>query len=217
MTTLAWLFILAAIVLIRQVSKGRVMNLGEDLSDMFIAVASGDNKGLTDVLSRSGEAATSTVAGTNTDSSTGTISYHGKGNPANGAPKGTPATNVAVLRSAVELGEAAKGYRFAATGPDYYDCSGLMWRACQKAGYTGARFTTATIGLSKKFQRLADPSLGVSQVTVGDIVVWPGHHMGVVSTAGKFYSARSLKTGIGTSDIAGFGGFGKPIYYRLVP
>lgn len=215
MTTLGWLFIFSAIVLIRQVSKGRVMNLGEDLSDMFIAVASGDNKGFADVLSRSGEAATSTTV--SADTSSGTLTYYGKGNPANGAPKGTPAANVIILREAVNLGEAAKGYRFAATGPDYYDCSGLMWRACQKAGYTGARFTTATIGLSKQFQRLASPDLGVSQVTVGDIVVWPGHHMGVVESSGKFYSARSLKTGIGTSEIAGFGGFGKPVYYRLIP
>lgn len=207
MDTLAWLFILAGIILIRQVSKGRVMNLGQDLSDAFLAIASGDNAGLQSVISRTGDSTTD-VDGTTT------LTKYGAGNPANAAGANVPASNTTILRSAVELGQAAKGYRFAATGPDYYDCSGLMWRACQKAGFKGGRFTTYTLKGNKAFTQISDPKLGVSQVMLGDIVLWPTHHMGVVSGNGRFYSARSVKSGISEANIENFGGFGTPIYMR---
>lgn len=207
MNTIGWLFILGAILLARQVTKGRVMNLGQDLSDAFIAAASGDTNGLTAVLARTGTSNT-------TSEFSGTLTNKGLGNPANAADATTPKANATILREAVNLGQAAQGYRFGASGPTYYDCSGLMWRACQKAGYTGGRFTTFTIKGNKSFTQIGDPSLGVSQVTLGDLVVWPTHHMGVVSAPGRFYSARSVKSGISQADIAGFGGFGKPIYMR---
>lgn len=209
MNTIGWLFILGGFLLIRQVSKGRVKNLGEDLSDAFIAAASADTKALSAVLARTGTS-NDVIA----DLGTGTYAYKGKGNPANAADASTPQANAIILREAVNLGEAAKGYRFAASGPDYYDCSGLIWRACQKAGYTGGRFTTFTVKASKAFAQLGDPSLGVSQVTLGDIVLWPTHHMGVVSAPGRFYSARSVNSGIGESPIDNFSGYGKPIYLR---
>jgi cell wall-associated NlpC family hydrolase len=209
--TLGWLFIFSAVILGRQVTKGRVMNLGEDLSDAFIAVASGDTKSLGEVLSRSGDSTT-----VDQTSTVGTFENKGHGNPANAADKTTPANNVTILREAVNLGEAAKGYKFGASGPDYYDCSGLVWRACQKVGFTGGRFTTFTIRGNKSFQQLADPSLGVSQVTLGDLVVWPRHHMGIVSGKGRFYSARNPRSGIGEASIDGFRGNEKPIYLRYI-
>jgi cell wall-associated NlpC family hydrolase len=207
MDTIAWLLILSGFVLIRQVTKGRVMNLGQDLSDAFLAIASGDQGKLSEVISRNGDSAT------DTDGTT-TLTKYGAGNPANAAGANTPAANATILRSAVDLGQAAKGYRFAATGPDYYDCSGLMWRACQKAGYKGARFTTFTLKGNKAFTQVSDPKLGVSTVTLGDIVLWPTHHMGVVSGNGRFYSARSVKSGISEANIENFGGYGTPIYMR---
>jgi cell wall-associated NlpC family hydrolase len=207
MDTIAWLLMLAGIVLIRQVSKGRVMNLGQDLSDAFLAIASGDQTKLTEVFSRSGDSATDTDG-------TATLTKYGAGNPANAAGPTVSAANTTILRSAVELGQAAKGYRFAATGPDYYDCSGLMWRACQKAGYKGGRFTTYTLKANKAFTQISDPKLGVSTVALGDIVLWPTHHMGVVSGNGRFYSARSVKSGISEANIENFAGYGTPIYMR---
>lgn len=207
MDTLAWIFMLAGIIIIRQVTKGRVMDLGKDLSDAFLAIASGDTAGLQDVISRTGTSATDSDG-------TGTLEKYGAGNPANAAGANVPATNTTILREAVALGEAAKGYRFGATGPDYYDCSGLVWKACQKAGYKGGRFTTYTLKSNSKFTQIGDPTLGVSNVMLGDIVLWPTHHMGVVSGNGRFYSARSVKSGISEANISGFGGFGKPIYMR---
>lgn len=227
MTTLAWLFILTAVILVQRVSKGRVMSLGEDLSDAFIAIASGDNEGLSEVFAREGD-------GTKTTHAFDSLA-NGLGELSGGFATAIPDTaaslagqmgdhlsdvqkeiNSNIALWAIKLGTAAKGYKFVATGPDYYDCSGLMWRACQKVGYKGSRFTTATIRLHKQFKPLGDPSLGVSQVTTGDIVLWPGHHMGVVTTPGRFYSARSVKSGIGESTIAGFNKSIKPVYLRFV-
>jgi peptidoglycan DL-endopeptidase CwlO len=118
--------------------------------------------------------------------------------------------------AAVMLGHKAKGYRWAATGPDYYDCSGLIWRATQLIGYKGARFTTATLPGLKQFRRLQD-----REVNVDDIVHWPaGHggvtgHMGVVTGGDMFYSARSVRSGIGEAKISTFRK-AKPRYYRYI-
>lgn len=226
MSTLGWLLILTGFLIVRQVTKGRVLQTGEDLSDAFLAIASGDTEALQEVFAREGDS--------NEPTAFDSLSQ-GIGNLTGAYTQGIPdvATNLTgqvsehltqiqkdinsnVALWAISLGEKAKGYRFGATGPEYYDCSGLMWRACQKAGFKGVRFTTATIQLSKYFKKIADPSLGVSTVTTGDIVLWPGKHMGVVTTPGRFYSARSVETGIGESNIAGFNKKIKPVYLRMV-
>lgn len=205
MSTLGWILILFGGLLIRQTYKGRVTNLGEDLSDAFIAISSGDNKALTAVLARTGDNNIPNVTVPITpvvEGQVGTII---------GQIEGSNLTNPTILRSAKALGSAAKGYRFGASGPDYYDCSGLMWRACQKAGFKGIRFTTFTVQAAKGFNRIPD-----SDRSLGDIVLWPTHHMGVVSGDGLFYSARSPKSGIGETKIAGFR-TENPIYLRYTP
>jgi cell wall-associated NlpC family hydrolase len=202
------------------------MNLGEDLSDAFIAAASGDTKSLEEVFSRTGTGTKATQAldplaqglgGLVADTGTGLTgaigSFADQGGQALSQIQKDINSNVALW--AIKLGESAKGYRFGATGPEYYDCSGLMWRACQKAGFKGVRFTTSTIQLSKAFVRLGGPEMGVSTVTTGDIVVWPGQHMGVVTTPGRFYSARSVASGIGEANISGFIKGRTPVYLRL--
>ncbi len=64
MNTLGWVLILVALLLMRPVYKGRVMNLGEDLSDGFLALVRGDTADLTEVLARTGEGATPAVGAT---------------------------------------------------------------------------------------------------------------------------------------------------------
>lgn len=203
MNTIAWLLILGGIVVARQVSRGRVMNLSEDLGDAFIAIASGDTDALGGVLSRSGDSATPSQAE----------------QPVSGAIADTidKATQVAagvnLANVSQQLGSKAKGYRWTATGPDYYDCSGLMWRAARGIGYTGPRFTTATIRALSSFKKISAPGTqgpGLTAAQVGDIVLWPAGsggvtgHMGVITGANKFYSARSVRSGIGESSISGF-------------
>ena len=208
MNTIGWLFILLGIIVARQVSKGRVMNLPEDLGDAFIAFASGDSDALGGVLARSGDSATPTASVV--DDSTQVV--------------GTGGTASGLAAAAQLLGSKAKGYRWAATGPSYYDCSGLMWRASQAVGYRGPRFTTASILGQKEFKRISAPGTqgpGVTAAVVNDLVLWPAGsggvtgHMGVMTGPDKFYSARSVRSGIGEATISGFRKT-RPMYVRYV-
>lgn len=61
MNTLAWVLILGAILIMRSIYKGRLLNIGEDLSDGFLAFVTGDNKKFTEVMSRTGDSATPSV------------------------------------------------------------------------------------------------------------------------------------------------------------
>lgn len=199
MSTLAWIFVLLAVLLARAVYKGRVLYFGQDLLDAFNAVVTGDTAQLKDVLSRSGDANSVSFLSPIADTA-------GASSNAEAAPyKGN------LLSAAITLGTRAKGYRLGATGPDYYDCSGLVWQACKTSGlYTGSRFTTFTISSNPAFSRITTP-------VVGDIVCWPTHHMGVISGVDQFYSAESVKTGIGYAKISSFKSlFGiKPVYLRV--
>ena len=230
MNTLGWLFILAGIMIARAVSRGRVMNISEDLSDAFIAVASGDTDALGEILSRKGEDAAPTTADlaiykltegvtTGLTDATGAIAG-GLGDAYKELGEGIG--NIALV--AIMLGNKAKGYRWASTGPDYYDCSGLMWRACQAVGYKGSRFTTATLPGRKEFKRISAMGMqgpGLTAAGINDIVVWPPGsggvtgHMGVITGANKFYSARSVRSGIGEASISGFRKTA-PRYYRYI-
>lgn len=186
MSTIGWFFILTAFLVIRQVARGRVLNTMEDLSDAFLAITTGDSQALSGVVTRTGDYNTPSEA---------TIDE-----------AVVPAGKISgqtLLAAAVSLGNTAKGYRWAATGPNYYDCSGLVYRAAQKVGYTGRRFTTADIKDAKGFYPVSAPG-------TGDIVLWRagnGHatgHMGIVSGGDQFYSARSVRSGIGYSKISTF-------------
>ncbi len=55
MNTIGWILILAGIWLGRAVVRGRVTNVGEDLSDAALAIVRGDTKGFTEVMNRVGE------------------------------------------------------------------------------------------------------------------------------------------------------------------
>lgn len=200
MTTIAWLLILMGVIIGRQVSVGRVKDLNQDVSDAFLAITRGDSKTLAEVFSRRGDA-TTTANGSDPNSlGSGQLTYVGKGG------LGTVAQG---------LGAAAKGYRWAATGPDYYDCSGLMWRACQRIGYTGPRFTTESVLNQKGMVRTLDNS-------VNTMVLWPAGsggvtgHIGVITGTDEFYSARSVRSGIGFSKISTFRKT-NPIYVRFTP
>lgn len=219
MNTFAWILILTALLLGRAVYKGRVFNIGEDLSDAFLALVNSDTAKLQEVLSRTGDSNTAIGA----DLTLYQTSLDMIGGPAAATAKGVGGlidsfeknANQSVALAAVILGERAKGYRWGATGPDYYDCSGLMWAAMKLAKvYTGRRFSTSD------FERLTKSVYTrVSTPQVEDIVLWPFKvpystgHMGIVSGPDTFYSARSVKTGIGESKISTFRSY-KPIYFR---
>lgn len=221
MSTIGWLFILVAGLVIRQVSRGRVSNITQDLSDAFIAFASGDTDALGAVLARTGNensfedvakaiGAMSAQAAVGTSVASGTV-IQGIGNAWSGLSN---AISGSISLAAITLGQKAKGYRWAASGPDYYDCSGLMWRAVQAIGYTGGRFSTGDIPHLSAFKRVSTP-------TLDDIVLWPAGsggvtgHMGVIVGTDQFYSARSPRSGIGVSPVSSFRKT-TPEYYRYV-
>lgn len=219
MNTFGWVLILAAIVIARAVYKGRVFNLGEDMSDAFLALVSNDKDKLAEVLSRTGESNSSSLA----NLSIFQPALDSIGGPAIATAKGAGQlvdelerkANASVALAAIILGEKAKGYRWGASGPDYYDCSGLMWAAMKLAKvYSGRRFSTSD------FERLTKGTYTrVTSPQVDDIVLWPLRvpyvtgHMGVVTGADKFYSARSVRSGIGESSISTFRS-NKPLYFR---
>lgn len=200
MNTFAWVLILGGLLIFRTVYKGRIMNIGEDLSDSFLAFASGDFKGFTEVLGRTGDG--------NVVSATHPTQLIKGVTPTNtGHEDGSANLNSTVIA----LGTAAKGYRLGATGPDWYDCSGLVYRAVQKFGYKGPRFTTDNVMNQKGFTKISEAS-----ASTGDIVLWPTHHMGVINNKTDFWSARNPRSGIGMAKIKGFRKE-DPVYVRYYP
>lgn len=185
MTTFGWILILISFVVGRSAVKGRgLTDLPGDLGDLVTAAIQGDYASVQEVLDRTGTNLEADIPETSTGG--------GKALPGVGSPTGGPsATGEAVLAEMRRLGDG-KPYKLGATGPNSYDCSGLVYRAMvNKGAYNGARFTTATwvttaarIGATK-----------VEQPKVGDVVLWPGH-MGVVDGADSFYSALSPQSGI---------------------
>lgn len=203
MSTFGLFFILAGVLLARQVVVGRAKETPGDIRDLTLAFLNADTEAMKAVLTARGENAPVTPSSevATDDGVTGAVQ---------GPP--LPGNNI-VAQKAIQLGNAASGYRLGATGPTFYDCSGLIWKAATLVGaYDGVRFTTSSF-------RAIGPSW-CTQVTipnVGDIVLWPSHHMGVMTGPDQMYSARSPSKGIGTSSISGDSGYfgSQPEYWRV--
>jgi cell wall-associated NlpC family hydrolase len=188
----------------RQVVTGRVKETPQDIRDITLAMLNGDFNGLKDTLSQRGKNVSPDVSAT--------VAGGTSGETARAGLQTAPITGD-LLAKAVELGQAAKGYRLGATGPDYYDCSGLVWRAMRDLKiYNGPRFTTKSF-----VAQMGNTVSKVSNPIIGDIVLWPGKHMGIVAGNGKMYSAMSPANGIGYGSIDGSNASigGTPVYYRL--
>lgn len=90
---------------------------------------------------------------------------------------------VAAVRSQI-----GKPYRWAATGPDAFDCSGLVYWGLRQAGYDPPRFTTATFGFWAKAQGWTRYSDVILESQAGDVLIKAGH-MSVCSGIGKMIDA----------------------------
>lgn len=190
MPALGLLLIVFGAFVVREVIVGRAKETPVDLKDAATALLSGDTAGFGAVMSRRGS--NTDAAPEASDGSTGAAS----------------SSSNALAAECMRLGNAAKGYALGATGPTYYDCSGLVWKACFNLGiYKGRRFTTATFEhvasqFASKVQSQATPHGGLN-LQAGDIVIWvAGGHMGVMISSTDFYSARSPAKGIGSAPLS---------------
>lgn len=203
MTTIGWLFILAAAVILRQVAKGRVVELPQDARDMLVGALRGDFEAVKEAAARSGEGLTPSLAAEGSSTISGTAG--------GGAASSSGAAVIAEMK---RLGDG-KRYIWSGTfapGSGGGDCSGLVWRALHNLGiYKGPRFTTFTFPVQSRgfATRVSDPQ-------PGDIVVWNRGltgHMGIVTGPNRFYSALSSEAGVREAQMSAIRG--AISYYRL--
>lgn len=201
MNTVGWLLLLAGALLVRQVATGRSANIREDFRDFFVALVRGDSAAIQQIGTRRG-VSLPTIAPASTPESAAV---------SGGTPSGGSRQGGSVLAEMKRLAAQANyRYVFGATGPGSYDCSGLVWRAMKNLSiYTGVRFTTSTYRLV--FPKIATQ---VSSPQVGDICIWPTHHMGCVSGPDRMFSAENSRVGIREDSIASFRPE-PPEYWRL--
>lgn len=208
MPTVGLVILVLGVAVIRQVLVGRAKQTPSDFKDATIALLNGDSAGVATVMQRRGS---NTDTGAESESALGSVD----GTSSSGSAPVVPSSGrTALAAECVRLGSNAKGYRLGATGPDYYDCSGLVWRACLNLGiYKGPRFTTRTFTfVAPKF------ATRINAPEPGCIVIWvAAGHMGIMLNENAFYSARSPEKGIGSAnlidDITYFGS--TPMYWRV--
>jgi cell wall-associated NlpC family hydrolase len=173
---------------LRGAAKGRGFDkVYGDLGDVVTAVVTGDWAAMSEVLARGADPLP--VRGTSVTDETSTALLR----TAENGPQSAGPSDALLLSTAHRLGDG-KRYVRGTTGPDSYDCSGLVWAAAKAAGlYSGPRFTSASWPLVA-----AAVATKVSSPQVGDVVLWPGH-MGIVDGDGTFFSALNPSRGIATT------------------
>lgn len=207
MTTFGWILILFAVIIGKLAAQGRgVKDVTGDLGDVVTGAITGDYAQVQEVLDRRGTE--NDYSGATGGGTTEQIRTVDTGDARQGSD-----TGLKVLAEMVKLG-SGKAYVLGATGPNSYDCSGLVWRAMKNLGiYTGARFTTAT-------WKTVAAQLGAVEVPAsepGAVAWWPGH-IGVVKSGDTYFSARSPKYGITMASLETTRkarGASKTTFYRL--
>jgi cell wall-associated NlpC family hydrolase len=100
------------------------------------------------------------------------------------APTNLPApTGAAAIAVRAAEAQLNKPYRYAAAGPDYFDCSGLTMYAWGRAGVSMAHFAAT--------QYSQFPHVPISQLAPGDLLFFgsPIHHVGMYVGNGKMIEA----------------------------
>lgn len=128
--------------------------------------------------------------------------------PAPPAPEPAPAGTRKGADTAVQaaLSQLGKPYRYAASGPDAYDCSGLTSWAWAQAG--------VSLPHSSRMQYAATTRISRDQLQPGDLVFYgsPIHHVAMYLDGTRVVEApytganvRIREDGLLRSDIAGYG------------
>lgn len=119
-----------------------------------------------------------------------------------GAGAALPGNAAASRAIEFALGERGKPYVWGATGPDSYDCSGLMLRAYEAAGITLPRVS--------RDQYKAGAMLPVEQAQPGDLLFWaydpsnPStiHHVAMYLGDGKMVEAQQSGVPVHVRDVS---------------
>lgn len=89
-------------------------------------------------------------------------------------------------------------YRLGTTGPNRYDCSGLVWSVFQDAGISFIRTS------ARNYYNTFEPVYGDERYKFGTLVFFNGlGHVGIVIDENTFYHA-SLSKGVTFSPFAGY-------------
>lgn len=205
MPTFGLVFILVGGLFVRQVLVGRAKEIPTDLRDAFLAFLNADPAGMATAFQQRGENVVVDVSVPSVAADTSTTTPIGTSISAVGP-------TMRLANEMMRLGASAQGYDLGKTGPSFYDCSGLAWRAAYNLKlFTGPRFTTSSFAaVARSF------CIPVSTPADGDIILWATHHMGVQVSAGTLYSAMTSSSGIGTCPIASITKlYGPPTYWRV--
>lgn len=138
---------------------------------------------------REGSAGTGFVVTPNAPSATGaaagnTVGYSGQYD--NGLPAGQ-ANAVVAGALAFARAQIGKPYKWGATGPNSFDCSGLVYSAFKSVGVVLPR-TTATLHTAAVAGRQLK-LVPRSELVVGDLVFPDAGHVGIYSGNGMFVEA----------------------------
>lgn len=98
----------------------------------------------------------------------------------------------ALLDKAIEISKG-KPYKWAAAGPDAFDCSGLVMAALREFGVSYPHNSDQQYAKAKKISE--------SDAQIGDLVAWSGH-IGINAGDGKMWNAMSPESGIGYANIS---------------
>lgn len=89
-------------------------------------------------------------------------------------------------------------YRYGSTGPNSYDCSGLVWKVFEEAGYYFDRTSTRTLWQD------SEPVEGADRFKFGTLVFFNSlGHIGIVADENGFYHASSSQ-GVTYSKFEGY-------------
>ena len=120
---------------------------------------------------------------------------------------GVAASAVAGRAAQIALAQVGKPYRWGASGPDGFDCSGLISYAFNQAGASGfGRMTSAGMAVSPKFRKISR-----ADVQAGDVLYHPGH-VALAISGSAIVEAPRTGIPVRTRDI----GTGWTMYLRYV-
>ena len=193
MDTVGYLFILVAALAIRGMTKGRtIADLPKDIGDLFVGVLSGDKAQVSAALGRTGTPATTATTNDATATATAPISQSQGINGLQGATTSTKALG-AVTFARAQIG---KPYVWGATGPNGFDCSGLVVAAYKSQGMSLTR-TTYT-------QVLQGKAVAQKDLQIGDLVFPDAGHVQLYSGNGMIVEAPHTGANVREVKMWGF-------------